>query len=344
MITFCIPTWNRSQKLKACVESIIAQSPHAIVICDNGSDDDTPEVCRRFANEYPNIKYVRYDDHVDFAGSFKRAVNAVEGDGYTWTFGDDDCLVETALAFVAGTISTTKFDFYHVAEAIRVGRAEAMIGSVWELCNAIGWLDFTGFISGNIAKTDLYKRAVNSANWELYGSSAYPQSLGILDSMAHGQSMMIELGCVESGKGDDDTAKRWADQSVCWKYLYVGDGLKTLVDQGKIPAKVGETFFRYLEEDFFSRMMRDFTGRAVLNSGLLKEGDWECFAYTASMVDGERGQMLTDWIARTRKVCEVEGPAFDAFAKAYKKLAEATESISMPKYPVAYLPGEGAVQ
>jgi len=337
MISFAIPTWNRSDTLEACVESIASQNPAEIIIADDASTDDTPAVCARLVEKYPFIKYKRFENRLKFAGNFKRAVECATSE-YTWTFGDDDKLFPGAVQFIDGLIQTRECDFYHVAETTRVQKQAALCDSVLGLCNTVGFLDFTGFISGNIAKTDLYKQAVCSVNWELFSTSSYPQSLGILEAMHDRSAMMVEMPCVESSKSNDRTAKVWEEEQICWKYLYIGNGLKKLQEEKKLPEKVHETFFRYLEENMFTRMMRDFNGRAVLAPEMLKPSDWECFLHMAKMVDGERGKILHDWIYEVMVICETYKPEFMQSARAYEKMKKATESIKLPNYPLYYLP------
>ena len=60
--TIAILTWNRSDFLEKCLESLFAAlSPdisHEILILDNGSTDDTPRVLERFASR-PGVRILR---------------------------------------------------------------------------------------------------------------------------------------------------------------------------------------------------------------------------------------------------------------------------------------------
>ena len=338
MITFAIPTWNRAEKLKRCVESIVVQSPAQVVICDDASNDETQKVCAALAKKYPCVKYLRFEDRQNFAGNYKRAVLAAEQE-YVWTFGDDDLLMEGALSFMVNNIKNTQFDFYHASESIRTAKAEAMCGTVLEICNAIGWLDFTGFISCNIGRTSLMQAGVSSAQWPVYAKSSFPQSLAILEIMAGRSAMMMEIGVVESSKlGDDDTAKRWAENSICWNYLYVADGLKHLVEVGTVPPKVPETFFRYITESLFNRLMRDFNGREVLDPGAVTAADWACLHYLADMVSEERGNKLATWVRAVHAKIQEESHNFKASVDAYARLTVVMNTIEMPTFSHSYLP------
>lgn len=66
LLSICIPTYNRAGCLEKTLNSIVAimDDDIEIVISDNCSTDNTEEVCRRFANDYTNIKYFRNEINV----------------------------------------------------------------------------------------------------------------------------------------------------------------------------------------------------------------------------------------------------------------------------------------
>src|SRR6266498_5735585 len=115
MITFVIPTWNRAANLKVCVESIVAQSPHRVVISDNASTDDTEAVALMLASEHPCVEYFRRSAEGDFQDSYKSAV-LLSNSKWTWTFGDDDILLPLALSKMEQVIDECPAVFYHGAE------------------------------------------------------------------------------------------------------------------------------------------------------------------------------------------------------------------------------------
>lgn len=69
LLSLCIPTYNRSQYLKKCIDSIICQQEFLdgkveIVISDNASEDATREVVEAYLKKYDNIFYHRNDVNV----------------------------------------------------------------------------------------------------------------------------------------------------------------------------------------------------------------------------------------------------------------------------------------
>lgn len=57
MVSILIPTYNRAQFLKECIDSVLAQTIQCeIVVCDHGSTDETPDVVELYKEK---IKYIR---------------------------------------------------------------------------------------------------------------------------------------------------------------------------------------------------------------------------------------------------------------------------------------------
>ena len=58
LLSICIPTYNRADKLKQTLESIVSQpefidfDEFEIVISDNGSKDGTKEICEELKKKY----------------------------------------------------------------------------------------------------------------------------------------------------------------------------------------------------------------------------------------------------------------------------------------------------
>jgi glycosyltransferase involved in cell wall biosynthesis len=61
LVSILLPTYNRSGYLESCVESVLGQSYEnwELIICDDASEDDTPEVASEIAKGDPRIHYHR---------------------------------------------------------------------------------------------------------------------------------------------------------------------------------------------------------------------------------------------------------------------------------------------
>jgi len=111
-LSFCIPTWNRANELKECLDSIIEQVvegnyPVEIFISDNASTDGTAEVLDKYAKKYKFIRYSRNEKNLGYDLNLITAIEKSEGE-YAWLFGDDDILERGALEKVQNIIEIYK--------------------------------------------------------------------------------------------------------------------------------------------------------------------------------------------------------------------------------------------
>ncbi|MFN6531279.1 glycosyltransferase family A protein [Nostoc sp. ChiSLP03a] len=91
-VTIAIPTYNRSELLKASLESALAQDyrDYQVLVLDNASDDDTEAVVRLFAD--PRITYVRNETNIGIFGNWQLAVE-LNSSPYLSILSDDDILL-----------------------------------------------------------------------------------------------------------------------------------------------------------------------------------------------------------------------------------------------------------
>lgn len=91
-----IPTFNRSELFPFAVQSILNQTfqDYEIIVSDNFSTDQTPEVARQFTD--PRVSYVRTPRHYTIADSWEFARSCAKGK-LIIMLSDDDALVGPAL-------------------------------------------------------------------------------------------------------------------------------------------------------------------------------------------------------------------------------------------------------
>jgi glycosyltransferase involved in cell wall biosynthesis len=91
-----IPTFNRSDLFPYAVRSILKQTfdDFEIIVCDNFSDDATPEAAKQFTDS--RFKYVQTPRHFVIADSWEFARSHATGE-LILMLSDDDALVTTAL-------------------------------------------------------------------------------------------------------------------------------------------------------------------------------------------------------------------------------------------------------
>jgi glycosyltransferase involved in cell wall biosynthesis len=88
-VSVCIPTHNTARYLPKAIESVLEQEfgDYELVICDNASTDETPELCGHY--EDSRIRYVRFNDLTNQAGNFNRCLDQVRGEFFTLLHADD---------------------------------------------------------------------------------------------------------------------------------------------------------------------------------------------------------------------------------------------------------------
>lgn len=75
-LTVVIPTWNRKELLRKCLNSLVKQSvPSLILVIDNGSADSTAQMCTR---DFPQVSYVRLEQNLGFAKAANIGIQKVE--------------------------------------------------------------------------------------------------------------------------------------------------------------------------------------------------------------------------------------------------------------------------
>ena len=67
LVSICIPTYNRREYLKKCIESIVSQKAFhegivEICVSDNNSDDGTEELCIDYSHKYRNFSFVKHNE------------------------------------------------------------------------------------------------------------------------------------------------------------------------------------------------------------------------------------------------------------------------------------------
>lgn len=92
-VSVVVPTFNRASCLRGCLAALRAQSvpPDAfeVVVVDDGSVDETAEICGRLAGEWPGLRYVAQPNRGP-AAARNHGIAVATGDLVAFT--DDDCV------------------------------------------------------------------------------------------------------------------------------------------------------------------------------------------------------------------------------------------------------------
>ncbi len=118
LVAICIPTYNRADCLRQCLDSITVQFKNKeisdqmeVIISDNASSDNTGEVIKEFQATFKNIKYFRNETNL---GVDKNILNMVKKSEavYCLPIGDDDAFFPNSFSYLLGKIKTLKVPYY----------------------------------------------------------------------------------------------------------------------------------------------------------------------------------------------------------------------------------------
>ena len=92
-VTIGLPVYNGDNFLETAIRSIMDQTfgDFELILSDNASTDGTEEICRRYAESDPRVRYHRFDQNMGAAHNFNHIVELAQGDYFKWAAHDDVC-------------------------------------------------------------------------------------------------------------------------------------------------------------------------------------------------------------------------------------------------------------
>jgi FkbM family methyltransferase len=107
LLSICITTYNRAAWLALSLRNLARLMPQPvpgveIVVCDNTSPDDTPEVVKPYLSR-PDFRYQRNPRNVGMLGNLRETAHLARG-RHVWILGDDDLIVPGAVQTVLATL------------------------------------------------------------------------------------------------------------------------------------------------------------------------------------------------------------------------------------------------
>jgi glycosyltransferase involved in cell wall biosynthesis len=142
-VSVCIPTYNSARYLPETIESVLRQdfADYELVICDDVSTDETPEICRAYDD--PRIRYIRYRENAKQAGNFNRCLQEARGDFVTLLHADDWLLS----GFLSDRVNRLTLDpgLGFVFGAVRIADAKSNL-----ISTSGRWADDTYFRPGEL--------------------------------------------------------------------------------------------------------------------------------------------------------------------------------------------------
>ncbi len=101
LLTIAIPTYNGAKTINNMLELLLPQCNERIqiIISDNASTDNTPEIIKHYVNSFGNIYYIRNKNNIGPDSNYLQCLNLSKGK-YTLLLSDDDILIENKLPII----------------------------------------------------------------------------------------------------------------------------------------------------------------------------------------------------------------------------------------------------
>ena len=115
LISICIPTYNRPDELKNCLNSLSLQTNLKFEVCisDNCSKTNVASIVEPYRNKL-NIKFSKNDENLGAALNFLKAASMATNE-FIWFLGDDDLLIPNAVEDLTNLINQNKdCDFFWI--------------------------------------------------------------------------------------------------------------------------------------------------------------------------------------------------------------------------------------
>jgi glycosyltransferase involved in cell wall biosynthesis len=100
ILTIGIPTWNRKQELRECLDLVmpqaLAEEGVEVMVCDNASDDGTQAYVEDLARRHSVVRYERNRTNIGADRNFIEVLRRASG-SYVWILSDDDFITEGAV-------------------------------------------------------------------------------------------------------------------------------------------------------------------------------------------------------------------------------------------------------
>lgn len=240
-IAFVIPTYNRSNKIQKCIDSILdfrksQEIEIHIIVCNNMSTDGTEAILENYSTKPNFIFYSREKFETSGHESLIKLLEElpINYDWY-WIIGDDDYINIRNHTLFNSIFNSKELDYIH-ASSIHEGRSDQIfIGSGADLTEKYGLIGLYGFISSQIISlTTLIAIKEKLKNYKLSKEYCFSHALLFYQVLLTKKGAIISDDWIRNvdDKPSDGSGEPWLETA---KYL------KEAHDHGilKIPLSRG---------------------------------------------------------------------------------------------------------
>lgn len=169
LLTIAIPTYNRARFLKELLsvlfDQLILEPRVELIISDNASPDETPDIVGEFQARGLRLRLIRNEKNIGPDANFLQCFEQARG-SYVWLFGDDDVILPGGIARVLKYLEQDEYDLLYLdsfplsdaysPREIESGPVAAKLDDPQLFASRVH-IFFT-FISGNIINKDRVER------------------------------------------------------------------------------------------------------------------------------------------------------------------------------------------
>lgn len=135
ILTIIIPMYNSENTIKKCLESVIKIDNIEIILVDDGSTDNTRNICFKYANKCHNIKYI-YQKNKGPGSARNLGINNSQGSYIMFLDSDDYIETKNLEELIQNFLTLDLYDliYYNFDQVLESGR----IYNVYRLQNYVG--------------------------------------------------------------------------------------------------------------------------------------------------------------------------------------------------------------
>lgn len=224
-LSICIPSFNRAAFLPDLLQSILSQyDPRVeVVVCDNGSQDETEALMAKWQEAYSWIVYERLEKNIGPDLCIVKSIEKASGE-YCWLMGDDDIIERQGLSTVLKaleeefpditgmTVNRRAYDFSLQTSWMEKGVLTRKKDQLFlEATSCFEELfPLFGFLSSQVVKRDLWRQAVNQEGEKLFLKCNAYLLIYLIGRMIQQDPYWLYLHtpCVGWRSGNDSFAKQ----------------------------------------------------------------------------------------------------------------------------------------
>ncbi len=157
ILTVGMPVYNGGKTLETAIRSVLDQTERNIevVISDNGSTDDTADICTRLASEDQRIRYMRQPVAISPTDNFRFVLREARAPFFMWAAHDDLRDVDFAETLIAGLQADPK--------------AILALGDIIQITNAVSRPHTLDFVTTGLSPARRLRKAATQQLHHLYG-------------------------------------------------------------------------------------------------------------------------------------------------------------------------------